>query len=116
MITKYLVKGEYQDEKEVPDPFHGGPENFERVGFLPCLAIVLLLCCCLLRNGAKLCTLHCKLCCTFTRFSPQSEIVHLHGTSLALQQQCSFSASQQCAAKHCDEADTVCSQQTENAA
>ena len=32
-MTKYLVKGDYQDEKEVPDPFHGGPENFEKVRF-----------------------------------------------------------------------------------
>lgn len=35
MMTKYLVKAEYQNEKEVPDPFHGGPENFERVSLLP---------------------------------------------------------------------------------
>lgn len=33
-MTTYLVKGEYQDETEVPDPFHGGPENFERVRIL----------------------------------------------------------------------------------
>ena len=32
MLTKYLVKGEYQEEREVPDPFHGGPEGFEKVG------------------------------------------------------------------------------------
>lgn len=30
-MTTYLIKGEYQNETEVPDPFHGGPENFERV-------------------------------------------------------------------------------------
>lgn len=31
LMTRYLVKGKHQDEKEVPDPFHGGPENFEKV-------------------------------------------------------------------------------------
>ena len=31
MMTNYLVKDEYRGEKEVPDPFHGGQEGFEKV-------------------------------------------------------------------------------------
>ena len=31
LMTKYLISDEYQDATEVPDPFHGGPEGFEKV-------------------------------------------------------------------------------------
>ena len=30
-MTTYLTSGKYQGETEVPDPFHGGPEHFEKV-------------------------------------------------------------------------------------
>ncbi|DBA73287.1 TPA: hypothetical protein ACH3X1_011344 [Trebouxia sp. C0004] len=31
LMTTYLMKGEYQGATEVPDPFHGGPEDFDKV-------------------------------------------------------------------------------------
>ncbi len=31
LMTTYLMKGEYQGATEVPDPFHGGPEEFDKV-------------------------------------------------------------------------------------
>ena len=30
-MTKYLISSEYQGANEVPDPFHGGQEGFEKV-------------------------------------------------------------------------------------
>ena len=36
-MTNYLIKGDYQGATEVPDPFHGGPEGFEKVAHLPCM-------------------------------------------------------------------------------
>lgn len=38
LMTNYLIKGEYQGATEVPDPFHGGPEGFEKVANLPCMS------------------------------------------------------------------------------
>lgn len=78
MMTTYLVKGEYQDETEVPDPFHGGPENFEKVsefytpvavGSTPCHDVLNLvisaakqyLC---LPNQLQICDLLCCSSCT----------------------------------------------------
>ena len=31
LMTTYVMKGEYQGATEVPDPFHGGPEEFDKV-------------------------------------------------------------------------------------
>jgi len=31
LMTTYLMKGEYQGATEVPDPFHGGPQEFDKV-------------------------------------------------------------------------------------
>ena len=38
LMTKYLVKGEHQGATEVPDPFHGGEEGFEKVRLILCHA------------------------------------------------------------------------------
>ena len=40
LMTTYLIKGEHQGATEVPDPFHGGPEGFEKVRLEPCHATV----------------------------------------------------------------------------
>ncbi|DBA88409.1 TPA: hypothetical protein ACH3X2_004900 [Trebouxia sp. C0005] len=31
LMTTFVMKGEYQGAAEVPDPFHGGPEEFDKV-------------------------------------------------------------------------------------
>ena len=33
-MSTYLTKAEYKELKEVPDPYFGGPEGFEKVSIL----------------------------------------------------------------------------------